>query len=177
MYKLVQSDKIMSGKIFDIYKEQIKYPDDKIVKRDIVKTSNGSAVLAFFDDDSILLCKQYRAPVGKILYEIPAGKIEENETPREGGIRELLEETGYICDNATLMVSIYTSPGFSTEKIYLFLAKVSEDKKTLQKLDPNEYIEFVKVPIEQVIKMINNDEIQDGKTITAITYYLATKLK
>lgn len=177
MYELVQSDELMSGRAFDVYKEQIRYPNNKIVIRDVIKTSDGSAVLALFDDDSILLCKQYRAPVGKVLFEIPAGKIEEHETPEEGGIRELLEETGYICDHATLMVSMFTSPGFTTEKIHLFLARVSEDKKTTQKLDPNEYIEFIKVPMEQAIKMINNDEIQDGKTITAITYYLTTKLE
>lgn len=174
MYEVVQSDKIISGKIFDIYKEQIKYPDDKIVKRDIVKTSDCSGVLALFDDDSILLCKQYRAPVGKVLFEIPAGKIEEDETPKDGAIRELLEETGYVCDDASLMISMYTSPGFTTEKIYLYLTRVSENKKTKQKLDTDEYVEFVKVPMDKVIEMINNDEIQDGKTIAALTYYLTT---
>lgn len=99
------------------------------------------------------------------LLEIPAGKLDETEDPEHCALRELEEETGYI-GNIRELGYIYTTPGFSDEKIYLYLA--DHLVYTQQRLDEGEYLEVLKIPVEEVLEMIRNGRISDAKTIAAI---------
>ena len=124
------------------------------------------AVIPIVDNDSIILVKQYRKAVEKFLLEIPAGKLEINEEPRVTAIRELKEETGYTTDKMEYLMEFYTSPGFTNEKIYLFLA--TDLVKGEADPDDGEFLEVEKYDMDTLIKMIERGEITDSKTIIGI---------
>ncbi|MCF6465889.1 NUDIX hydrolase [Clostridium sp. Cult2] len=166
--KTMKSDKIYEGKIVNLRIDTVELPDKKYSKREIVEHPGSVGIVPITEDGSIILVEQFRKPVEKPLLEIPAGKIEINEEPKETAYRELIEETGYIANNMEYIFEFYTSPGFSTEKIYLFLATGLQPGE--KNPDENEYIEIKKIKIDNLIKMINRGEINDSKTIISIFF-------
>lgn len=164
--KTMKSDKIYEGKILNLRVETVELPDKKYSKREIVEHPGGVAVIPITEGGSIILVKQYRKAVEKFLLEIPAGKLEINEEPRVTAIRELKEETGYSTDNMEYLMEFYTSPGFTNEKIYLFLATDLVEGEASP--DSGEFIEIEKYDIDLLIKMIERGEITDSKTIIGI---------
>lgn len=164
--KTMKSDKIYEGKLLNLRVDTVEIPDKKYSKREIVEHPGGVAVIPVASDNSIILVKQYRKAIERFLMEIPAGKLELNEEPRETAIRELKEETGYEAKKIEYLLEFYTSPGFSNEKIYLFLATdLIEGEATP---DSGEFIEMEKYNIDDLIKMVERGEIIDSKTIIGI---------
>ncbi|NLK44674.1 MAG: NUDIX hydrolase [Tissierellia bacterium] len=164
--KTMKSDKLYEGKMLNLRVDTVELPDKKYSKREIVEHPGGVAVIPIVDNDSLILVKQYRKAVEKFLLEIPAGKVEINEEPRVTAIRELKEETGYSTDKMEYLMEFYTSPGFTNEKIYLFLA--TDLVKGEASPDTGEFIEVEKFKIDALIKMIERGEIIDSKTIIGI---------
>ena len=164
--KTMKSDKLYEGKMLNLRVDTVELPDKKYSKREIVEHPGGVAIIPIVDNDSLILVKQYRKAVEKFLLEIPAGKVEINEEPRVTAIRELKEETGYSTDKMEYLMEFYTSPGFTNEKIYLFLA--TDLVKGEASPDTGEFIEVEKFKIDALIKMIERGEIIDSKTIIGI---------
>ena len=164
--KTMKSDKLYEGKILNLRIDTVELPDKKYSKREIIEHPGGVAVIPITDDNCIILVKQYRKAVERFLLEIPAGKLELNEEPRETGIRELKEETGFSADKMEYLLEFYTSPGFSNEKIYLFLATGLTDGEATP--DLGEFIQSEKYNVDDLIKMIERGEIIDSKTIIGI---------
>lgn len=170
--KTMKSDKVYEGKILNLKVDTVEMPDKKYSKREIVEHPGGVAIVAITSEGSMVLVKQYRKPVESFLVEIPAGKLELNEEPRETAIRELKEETGLESDKITYISEFYTSPGYSDEKIHLFLA---EDLRKVEYIaEPGEFLEIIELPIEELTKMVKRGEIVDSKTIIGI--FIAQKL-
>lgn len=165
--KTMKTEKIYEGKIINLRIDTVELPDKKYSKREIVEHSGSVGIIPIIAN-SIVLVKQFRKSVEKILLEIPAGKIEINEEPRETALRELREETGYTTEKLEYLFEFYTSPGFSNEKMYLFLSDELLEGET--SFESNEYIELEKVKIEDLIKMVDRGEITDSKTIIGIFY-------
>lgn len=164
--KTMKSDKLYEGKILNLRVDTVELPDKKYSKREIVEHPGSVAVIPITEDDSIVLVKQYRKAVEKFLLEIPAGKLEINEEPRVTAIRELREETGYSTEKMEYLMEFYSSPGFTNEKIYLFLA--TDLVKGELDHDTDEYITVEKYNIDILKKMIERGEIIDSKTIIGI---------
>ena len=164
--KTMKSDKLYEGKILNLRVDTVELPDKKYSKREIVEHPGSVAVIPIADDGSIILVKQYRKAVEKFLLEIPAGKLEINEEPRVTAIRELKEETGYSTEKMEYLMEFYTSPGFTNEKIYLFLA--TDLVKGEADPDDGEFLEVEKYDMDTLIKMIERGEITDSKTIIGI---------
>lgn len=120
-------------------------------------------------DDQIALIKQFRSPVGEIIYEIPAGKLDGKEEPLAAAKRELLEETGYRSESWIDLGFIYPCPGYSTERLYIYLALDLIAGE--QQLDHGEFVELDLMPLEQAQQLIYQGQIPDAKTIAAL--YLA----
>ena len=110
--KAMKSDKLYEGKILNLRIDTVELPDKKYSKREIIEHPGGVGVIPLTEDNCIILVKQYRKAVERFLLEIPAGKLELNEEPRETGIRELKEETGFIAEKMEYLLEFYTSPGF-----------------------------------------------------------------
>lgn len=164
--KTMKSDKLYEGKIINLRIDTVELPDKKYSKREIVEHPGGVAIVGVTDENEILLVRQYRKAVDKILLELPAGKIEVNEEPKETALKELKEETGYSTEKLEYLLEFYTSPGFSTEKVYIFLAE--DMQKGEQELESGEYIDVESYKIDDLLEMIKKGEIIDSKTIIGI---------
>lgn len=164
--KTLDSQMMYDGRIIKVYKDNVELADGKKSFREVVRHSGGVVILAFKDEDTILLVKQYRYPIGETVLELPAGKLEKGEDPFEAAKRELEEETGYCANKWTDLGYINTSPGFSDEKLYLYLAQDLE--YTHCHPDEGEIIQAFEYKYDDVLNMIDNGEINDAKTICGL---------
>ena len=164
--KTLDSQMMYDGRIIKVYKDNVELADGKKSFREVVRHSGGVVILAIKDYDKILLVKQYRYPIGETVLELPAGKLEKGEDPFEAAKRDLEEETGYCANKWTDLGYINTSPGFSDEKLYLYLAQDLE--YTHCHPDEGEIIQAFEYKYDDVLKMIDNGEINDAKTICGL---------
>lgn len=164
--KTTRSYRIYDGKIISLRIDTVELPDQKHHKREIVEHPGAVAIVALTGEENIVLIRQFRKAVEKPLLEIPAGKIEKNEEPLKAAIRELKEETGYLADRMEYLTEIYTSPGFSDEKITLFFAKNLTEGET--EFDSGENIDTEIYSLDACVEKIRTGEITDAKTIAGI---------
>lgn len=157
---------IFDGRVIRVEVDDVLLSDGKRSKREVVRHNGGVAVLPFDSDGNIIMVRQWRYPMGRAVLELPAGKLEPNEDPHAAGLRELREETGYSCGKYTSLGVIYASPGYCSEKLYLYMAEELTAGNT--EPDEGEILNVEKIPFEDVVKMILNDEIHDSKTIAAV---------
>lgn len=122
MEKTINSELIFDGRVVKLYKDSVELSTGQKTFREVVKHSGGVVILAF-KGDKILLVKQFRYPMKEVMLELPAGKLEQGENPFEAAKRELEEETGYCANKWTDLGYVYTSPGYSDEKLYLYKAE------------------------------------------------------
>lgn len=144
--------------------------EDRHVTREIIEHPGAAAMLAFDDDNMVIMVNQHRFPRGRVL-EIPAGTLEEGESPRDCALRELVEETGYEASSMEPLLAFYPSIGYNTEIIHCFVAKGL--KKTQADPDEDEIISVEKYSISDLLNMIKSGRIQDAKTICALLAYTA----
>lgn len=160
--KKKSSEVIYKGKIFTVTKDIAELENNTQAIREVVHHSGGVCIIPVTEDNCILMVKQFRYPFSEAILEIPAGKLEVGENHYDAGKRELLEETGNECSEYKFLGEIYPTPAYVTEKIYMYMATGLTYKG--QKLDNDEFLDIVKVPLEQAIKMVLNGEIKDSKT-------------
>lgn len=160
--KTISSDRIYTGKIVSLRVDTVELPDHKYQKREIVEHGGAVGIVAVNDKNEILLVKQFRKPIENVLWEIPAGRLEKGENPKDCAMRELKEETGYSAQNIKLIHQFYTSAGFSNEKLYIYLA--TNLSKGDMKLDEGEYLDVHTVTLDEALNMVLSNEIKDAKT-------------
>ena len=165
--KTIKSEMIYEGRILNLRIDTVELPDRKYSKREIIEHSNAVAIVPI-KDNKIFFVKQYRKAIEQVLLEIPAGLLEVNESPKEGALREVQEEIGYASDSMEFLFNSYSSPGFTDEKTTYFLAQNLYESKLVA--DDDEYIEVVSHDIEEVLKMIEDGEIEDSKTVSGILF-------
>ena len=163
--KTISEQYLYKGKILNLRKDDIVLPDGKNAVREVVEHSGGSCVLCE-KDGKILLVKQFRYPYKKELLELPAGKLNPNETPEQTAIRELEEEGGIRAGRVEKMFDVYPSPGYTDEIIRIYRA--FDLKETKAKLDEDEFLAIEWIEKDKLKEMINNGEIKDGKTLIAL---------
>lgn len=171
--KTLERETVFKGKFFDVVVDKVALPENKGESRREMVLHNGAvAVLAVTPEDKIILVKQYRKPIEKVTYEIPAGKLESTETGAEklAALRELEEETGYIGE-LEFISSFYTAIGFCNAKTHLFWATnlMLVEKPKAQDFD--ETVERLEVTYEECQRMMSLGQIEDAKTIIALQYY------
>jgi ADP-ribose pyrophosphatase len=168
-FKVVKNERLYNGKVFNLVVDQIEYSSGSRAIREVAEHPGGAVALAMFPDERIILVKQFRYPMGKFLYELPAGKLGAGEDPAVCAERELTEETGYTARNWKKLMAIYTSPGFCTEQLHIFLATQLFRSEKGQKLEEGEQSLTVEiVPLSTAIQMIERQEIVDAKTICGV---------
>lgn len=167
--KTLHSERIYEGKVVNLFVDDVLLPDGKTSKREYLKHPGGAAIL-LVENNKILLVKQYRYAYSKAIYEIPAGKLEIAENPQIAAIRELKEETGYVAEKVKFLCTIYPTPGYTNEILYLYQA--TEFFKGKQKLDNGEFLNVEFLEISEVLRLIELGEICDAKTIISVYNYL-----
>lgn len=164
--KTLTSTEIYNGRVFKITRDDVELCDGYKSTREVVH-HNGGVVIVAEKDNKILFVQQYRYPTKEVLYELPAGKLDKcGENILCAAKRELEEETGYNAQNWEELGFIWTSPGFCSEKLYLFKATDLSFKG--QHLDEGEILNYLAIEKEKVFEMIKNGQINDAKTICAL---------
>lgn len=164
--KTLNSVRLYEGKVISLRVDTVELPDQKYSKREIVEHAGAAAVVPITTDGQVVLVRQFRKPMEEIMLEIPAGRLELKETPENCALRELAEETGYSVGSVEPLTIYYPSPGFSTERIHIFLASdLTEGRATP---DEDEYLEVVTMPMEEALSMILDGSIKDSKTIIGL---------
>lgn len=164
--KTVEAKNIFKGKIIDLNLHTVELPNGKRASREIINHPGGVAILAYKDEETVILVEQFRKPIEKNLLELPAGKLEKGEDVEACGIRELEEETGYKAKEFKYLGKIVSSPGFCDEYIHIYMAKgLYKGQDGLG--DEDEFINIKELKIDKIKKMIKKGEIIDAKTISA----------
>lgn len=163
--EFIDSKTIFEGRIFDVSVDTVRAGEQTYI-REIVHHPGSAVILPVFDDNTIALVKQYRHPAVKYLLELPAGTLNDRERPEVGAARELEEELGVVAGRLEKLSEFFISPGFLSEKMWLYLA--TDLRETQQRLEEDEAIEIVRVSIDRALQMITDNEIEDAKTIIGL---------
>src|SRR5882762_6418528 len=169
----VKSSRVYTGKIVSLDVDSVRFPDGSIGLMEIIRHSGASAILPFLsdprgEDPQVLLIRQYRYAADGYLYEIPAGRLDKGEAPRDCAIRELKEETGCTAEGMEHLYTIYTTPGFTDEKIHVFMATGLVAGETKHEAD--EFLDLHPMLLSRALEMIQAGEIQDAKTALGLLF-------
>jgi ADP-ribose pyrophosphatase len=169
----VGGERVYTGRIISVDLDDVRFPDGSVGKLEMIRHPGASAVVPLLGelgdaDPEVLLIRQYRYAAEKFLYEIPAGRLDPGESPAECAHRELQEETGYTAARVEQLFTMFTTPGFTDEKIHLFLATGLSAGEANREAD--EFMELVPTPLSRALSMIEQGEIQDAKTALALLF-------
>ncbi len=169
----ISGTRIWQNRFLDAHLDQVRFPDGSEGEQVLIHHPGAAAVVPFLsdprgDDPQLLLIHQYRYATGGDLWEIPAGRLEPNEAPIDCARRELLEETGCTCESLEPLTFLWTTPGFTDEKIHLFRATGLVRGTAAREAD--EFIEVVPLAMSKVMEMIRRGEITDGKTLVGLLF-------
>lgn len=159
------SESVYKGRVFDIEIDEIR-DGDIIYKREIVVHKGSAVIIPVFENGTVALVRQYRHAAGKFLLEICAGTLNKGEDPETGAIRELEEEIGVRAAKVEKLTEFYVSPGFLTEKMFVFLATGLTE--TQQNLEEDELLTIERHSFPALLEMIRRGEIEDAKTIAGL---------
>jgi ADP-ribose diphosphatase len=170
---LVSTQRLYTGRVLNLDLDTVRFPDGSTGPIEMIRHPGASAVLPFLDDASaadprVLLIRQFRHAADGFIWEIPAGRLDPGEAPEACAHRELREETGYTARRMEPLTTIFTTPGFTDERIHLFAAHDLTPGQSAREAD--EFVELHPRRFSEVITMAQNGEIQDGKTLSAIWY-------
>jgi len=163
---MIAARSVYRGRIVNLNLETVALPNGATVEMEIIHHPGASAVVPLLPDGRVVLIRQYRHAAGGYIYEVPAGKLNPGEAPEACARRELEEEIGYRATTLTPLLSILTTPGFTDERIHLFVATGLLPGR--QALDADEILEAVTLPLEEALAWIASGAIQDAKTIIAL---------
>lgn len=157
------------GKVFDLLVDTVEYPSGKRSLREIAHHPGGAVVVPLLDDGRVILVQQLRYPLGKRIYELPAGKLTPGEDPKIAAERELLEETGWNARTLEKLTSIYTTPGFCDEELHIFLGTDLRESPGGHKREEGEITMTTHaISFAEALLMVDAGEIRDSKTIVGL---------
>ncbi len=166
--KIVSSTTVYRGKTLRHKVVRVKMSDGEMYLRDTVEHPGAVALIPVLQDEVILI-RQSRVAVGKVLFEIPAGTLESEESPERCAARELVEETGYRAGSLVKLFRCFLAPGYSSEMIHFYLA--TELQPAGQHLDEDEEIQVCPTPVQKALEMVRSNDIEDAKTVIGLMLY------
>lgn len=169
----IESRRAFTGKVISLDVDTVRFPDDSIGELEMIRHPGASAVVPFLsdprgNDPQVLMIRQYRYAADGYLYEIPAGRLNPGENPRDCAARELKEETGCTAELFEHLLTMYTTPGFTDEKIHLFMATGLVSGETNHEAD--EFLDLHPMLLSRALEMVEAGEIQDAKTALGLLF-------
>jgi ADP-ribose pyrophosphatase len=165
-FKTVHSEKLFSGRVFNVRRDRVEMPGGKEVTLDVVEHRDAVTILPVDDQNRIWFVRQYRHPIGEEVLELPAGVVEEGEPPETCALREIREEIGMAAGELTKIAYFYLAPGYSEEAMHVFLARELRPE-TLQ-ADEDEFLSVEQIEVEEAYRMAQAGQIKDAKTLAAL---------
>jgi ADP-ribose pyrophosphatase len=170
---LISSERRYQGRVIHLDLDTVEFPDGSRGQLEMIRHPGASAVVPILDDPGsddpeVLLLRQFRHAAEGFIWEIPAGRLDPGESPEECAERELAEETGMRAGRLERLTTIYTTPGFTDERIHLFLASGLEEGAHRREAD--EFMEVRRFPWSRVTGMVEAGEVQDAKTLVAFMF-------
>ncbi|MCY4366970.1 MAG: NUDIX hydrolase [Chloroflexi bacterium] len=154
------------GTILRLRKDQVRMPNGRLTVREVVEHSDSVCMVPIDNEGNVLLVRQYRKPTESALLEVPAGGIEEGESPEEAAMRELQEEVSHVADTLQPLAGFWLAPGWCDEYMYVFLA--TDLRPSDMEQDYDEMVETRRVPLFETLELIERGEIQDAKSIASL---------
>jgi len=169
----IRSERVYTGRIINLDRDTVRFPDGSVGELEMIRHPGASAIVPFVsdtsgDDPQILMVRQYRYAADEYLYEIPAGRLDPGEAPLACAERELREETGCSARSMEFLFTMFTTPGFTDERIHVFMATGLERGETAHESD--EFITVETVTLSSALRFIQEGRIKDGKTALAILF-------
>jgi len=164
--KKLSSEEIFDGVAIHLFKDEILLPNGNKGIREVIRHPGAVCVLPITEDGQVVFVNQFRYALNKVTLEVPAGKLEKGEDPMEAALRELSEETGLTANNIFSIGDLYTTPALIDEVIHMYIATDLVEGE--QHLDEDEFVNTLKMPLNQAVEMVMNGEIKDSKTQTII---------
>jgi ADP-ribose pyrophosphatase len=170
---LLSSTRLYSGRIVNLDLDRVRFPDGSVGELEILRHPGASAVVPFLDpprdpDPRVVLLRQFRHAADGFIWEVPAGRLDPGESPEACAARELEEETGMRARRLERLTTIHTTPGFTDERIHLFLAEGLEEGAHHRETD--EFMELHPLRWSEVLRLVQNGEIVDGKTLVSLLF-------
>lgn len=169
----ISTRRVYTGKVVSLDVDEVRFPNGTIGNLEMIRHPGASAVVPFLNDPNsrdpqVLLIRQYRYATTGEIYEIPAGRLEPGEDPRDCARRELREETGYSAENLIFLTTFYTTPGFTDEKIHIFMASAVDPGDVA--LEADEVVTVAPMSLSSAMALVQSGEISDGKTIIGLLF-------
>ena len=160
--KTLTSTTVFEGRVVRLEKDTVELENGKKSVREVIRHPGGVCVVALDAQDRVAMVRQFRYPFGKVLLEIPAGKLEKDEDPFEAVKREQMEETGTVAENYVFLGEMYSTPGFCSEVLRIWACRITGSGENHP--DEDEFLEVSYIPIEELYEGILRGEIPDAKT-------------
>jgi ADP-ribose pyrophosphatase len=170
---LLSTTRLYSGRVVNLDLDTVRFPDESTGQLEMLRHPGASAVVPFLDppreaDPRVVLIRQFRHAADDFLWEVPAGRLDAGENPETCAMRELEEETGMRARRLERLTTIYTTPGFTDERIHLFLAEGLEPGAEHREVD--EFMELHTVRWSQVLRLVRQGEVVDAKTLVSLMF-------
>jgi ADP-ribose pyrophosphatase len=169
----MKSRRAYTGKVISLDVDVVRFPDGSVGELEMIRHPGASAIVPFLsdprgEDPQVLMIRQYRYAAEGYLLEIPAGRLDPGEDPRDCALRELKEETGCSAEQVDHLFTMYTTPGFTDEKIHLFMATglvAGESKR-----ESDEFLDLEPMPLSRALELVETGEIKDAKTALGLLF-------
>jgi ADP-ribose pyrophosphatase len=165
----VESQQVFKGKVFSVDRDRVKMPNDRTVTVDVVRHSRSVVLVPVPEPGKVILIRQYRYPVNAFLWELPAGSVDEGESPEQAARRECHEEIGLVPSTIVRLSAMYPTPGYCDEEMVFYRLSGLEKTAEQAAVDEDEDIEAKVFELRDAREMVRRGEIQDMKTLVGLT--------
>ena len=165
----ISSEQIWQGRLLDVRRDRVRLPDGSEGVREYVTHPGAVVIIPVLPDGKLIFERQYRYPVGRVMLELPAGKIDPNEEPLLTAKRELREETGYAAAEWRHLGTMHPTIGYANERIEIFLAEALTSLGQ-NNLDEGEFLELIEMSLDEAMEAVRKGELTDGKTLSALLW-------